>query len=212
MLLPLSQLTSILESYSSHYMGSYPQKYKCFNLSLSNNHTLFQFLEEAGYWIFAPNRSKKLVYYHQIVNFFHKGYKFPPGSGDTLECHHCDSNVNNNHPTNLVYLSPHDHSLVTKLTRRFTKLKLKHFYNLQKYTPLSDRTQLNNLGKLIRNWTKFIIHILIMTLYKSFSPLLIPKHHFPIKPLVSYISKYVGGLQWTTTYIQAMVLNQQSVV
>lgn len=79
------ELKDFLDSYSSHLLGKGVHKYWVFNLDNKNNKTLFDWLSESGYWTFAPHRSKKLVGYHQIVNFWFKGRFMPAGSGDFVE-------------------------------------------------------------------------------------------------------------------------------
>lgn len=93
----------------------------------------------------------------------------PAGSGDFLEVHHISGNTLGaaNHPNNLIYLSPQDHSLVSRFQRRIGRLKVKQFYKLEKNLPVQNRTQYNRQGKLIRNWTKFIIGVICITCAKS---------------------------------------------
>ena len=163
------ELKEFLDSFSSHLLGKFPHKYDIFSLENKNNKLLLEWLQQEGYWTFAPHRSTKLIGYHQIVNFWFRGRFMPPGSGDFLETHHISGNTlgPSNHPNNLVYLTPQDHSLVSKFQRRLSKLKVKQFYKLEKHLPLQNKTQYNRQGKLIKNWTKFIIGVICITCSKS---------------------------------------------
>lgn len=196
------QLKELLDSYHSFVVGKYPQRYLCFDMTHRNNKSLFSFLVENGFFNFCPNRSAKYVYYHQIVNFFDKGRFLPPGLGDNLETHHIDGNPMNNHPSNLVYMSPHDHHICTKFQRRLSKLNVRSFYKLQRSSSIHERTSFNRRGKLIRNWAKWLISIICLTCSKSYQWINYyqsPNHKLPNLPLssiISWIESFLSKLHW----------------
>jgi hypothetical protein len=205
------ELKSMLDSYSSFLSGAYPHRYICFDMANKNNKTLFEFLEKSGYWVFAPNRSKKYVYYHMIVNFFHKGRLLPAGSGDSLENNHLDGNTMNNNPSNLIYMSSADHSLCTKFQRKLSKIKLKHFYKLEKNMSTTERTQYNQRGKLIRNWTKWIIGVICVSCSLSHQWVSYAMENLkklpPIIDIVKYIEKYLKKINWKGSQEEAFLAN-----
>ena len=198
------ELKSMLDSYSSFLSGKYPHRYICFDMANKNNITLLELLEESGYWVFAPNRSKKYVYYHMIVNFFAKGHLLPAGSGDSLENNHLDGNTINNNPSNLIYMSSADHLLCTKFQRRLSRIKLKQFYKLEKNMSLSDRTQFNRRGKIIRNWTKWIIGVICISCSLSWQWVSYTieslKKLPPIIDIVKYIERYLKKISWLQSF------------
>ena len=194
------ELKSMLDSYSSFLLGKYPHKYQVFDMENKNNITLFEFIQQEGYWKFAPHRSKKLVYYHQIVNFFNKGKFMPAGSGDLLQVNHLDGNTMNNQPSNLVYMSAADHALCTKFQRKLSRIKLKMFYKLEKNISLSERTQYNQRGKLIRNWAKWIIGVICVSCSLSHQWVSHTIENLtklpPIIDIVKYIERYLKKIRW----------------
>lgn len=195
-----NELKSMLDSYSSFLSGSYPHRYICYDMENKNNKTLVDFLYQAGYWKFAPNRSKKLVYFHQIINFFNRGQFMPAGSGDLLECQHLDGNTMNNKPSNLIYMSKADHALCTKFQRKLSRIKLKQFYKLEKNIRLDERTKFNQRGKLIRNWTKWIIGVICVSCSLSHQWVSYTVQNLkklpPIIDIVKYIERYLKKINW----------------
>jgi hypothetical protein len=157
-----SELQPILNSYTSVLLGKYPHRYLNFDLTAKYNATLRLMLLNDGYWDWAPGRSNQLVSYHQIVAFYCT--KHPKTGGDSVQVHHIDGNTINNHPTNLMYLSPGDHALVTKYQRKLSKLNLKTFYRLHSSMA---HTTFNRRGKTIHNWGRFILSVIALTVSKT---------------------------------------------
>ena len=120
------EIKDLLDACSSFVSGSFPHSYKCFDLARVCNVVIKELLEEAGYWYFAPYRSKKLVYYHQIIAFLFVSKKKKKVIQE-LQIHHLDGNTFNNHPSNLIYLTSDDHVLVTKFQRKACSFKIKQF-------------------------------------------------------------------------------------
>jgi hypothetical protein len=194
------ELKEILDSYSCKWLGKANHKYKVFNLDLPNNKSLFDLLYEEGYWKFAPHRSKKLVYYHQICNYFARGKSLPAGEGDILVCHHISGNTADNSWNNLIYLTPYEHELVSKYQRRLGRLKVKKFYKLENNVSLAERSRFNRQGKLIRNWTKFILGVICLTVARSHQWVSYTIENLkklpPIIDIVKYIERYLKKINW----------------
>lgn len=157
-----SEIKDLLDASSSFIAGSFPHSYVCFDVTRVCNIAIKELLEESGYWLFAPYRSKKLVYYHQIMAFLFvsKKKKF---DGQKLVCHHINGNTRNNHPSNLVYLTEDDHVLVTKFQRRMSTVKFKIF---GKYK--GEMTSINLRGTKVVNWIKFIMGVIAKTIKATF--------------------------------------------
>ena len=199
------ELKELLDSYSSFLSGSYPHKYICYQLNNKNNYTLKTFLEEEGYWKFAPNRSKQLIYEHQIVCFFFNRKGIPNGEGDLLTVHHLSGNTLENNPSNLIYLTSQDHQgIVTKFQRKLTKIKVKQFYKINNQLKESEKTKFNRRGERIRNWVKFIIGVICLTISKSNQWL--KNISQPIIKIINFINRWLKRINtiddnWIENYI-----------
>lgn len=156
------ELQHILDSYSSRLLGKYPHRYIAFDLTSKNNAALADMLLTDGYWTWAPNRSSRLVSYHQIVAYYCT--RHPATGGDLVEVHHIDGCTTNNHPSNLMYLTPGDHALVTKYQRRLGKLSLKTFAKVEKDMV---HTTFNRRGRAIKNWARFMLTAIALTVSKT---------------------------------------------
>lgn len=155
-------IKELLDNSSYFVVGRFPHSYKCFDVTRPCNSAIKSLLEETGYWHFS-NRSRKLVYYHQIIAFLFVGKNKMRFSGADVEVHHVDGNTHNNTPSNLVYLSPDDHVLVTKFQRRACTFNIKVF---KKYK--GARTVFNTKGNKIANWLKFILNIIARSIVATF--------------------------------------------
>jgi hypothetical protein len=205
------KLTELLDSYSWYWLGKSNHKYKVFNLENKNNSTLVEILEEEGYWVFAPNRSRKLVSWHQIANFFKVGKHLPAGEGDRLITHHLSGNIGDNSWKNLVYLTELEHELVSKYQRKLSKLKVKKFYKLEKNVSLTERSRYNSQGKPIRNWTKFILGVICVTVARSLTWVNYTQRTNkilqPIKTIVNFVERYLKKINWLPTLEEAYLAN-----
>jgi hypothetical protein len=142
-------------------------KYKYFDITRPVNQPIKDLLIEFGYYKFAPTRSMKLVSYHQIIAFFFVSPKKQlDGNLGLLHIHHLSGNTLENHPSNLVYLTPEDHSLVTKFQRKASTFKISSFYKL---TGTGLRTWFNSKGERIKNWAKFILGVIALTVAKTYN-------------------------------------------
>ena len=190
-----SELTAILDSYTQVLLGKYPHRYACFDLTAPYNQALALMLLEDGYWDFAPNRSSRLVGVHQIVAFYCTQH--PTTGGDVHEVHHVDGNTTNNHPSNLAYLSPGDHALVTRYQRRMGCLSLKVFTKVAKDMV---HTQFNRRGRPIKNWVRFIMTMIALTVsstqrwVQTFVDAATTALMTPIKGVVANIQRLLRGL------------------
>jgi hypothetical protein len=202
-----SQLKEYLNSFSSYYLGKYPHRYLVFDLNNKNNLGLKDFLSNEGYWLFNPNKSKHLVYFHQIAAFFSKGKYLPHEYGDFVEVHHINGNTHDNSWNNLIYLTPSEHHIVTKFQRKLSKIKLKFFFKLNHSNIL--KSIYNKQNKLIKNWSKFIISIICSSVVKSnqwFNNLREHQNKLkPIKYIVSQINHFIK--KFNPTLINPIVFN-----
>ncbi|WOL31385.1 hypothetical protein [Microcoleus phage My-WqHQDG] len=156
------ELQHILDSYNSTLLGKYPHRYITFDLTSKHNAPLAEMLLTDGYWNWAPNRSSRLVSYHQIVAYYCT--RHPATGGDLVEVHHINGKTTDNRPENLMYLTPADHALVTKYQRRLAKLSLKTFAKVEKGMA---RTAFNRRGKAIQNWARFMLTAIALTVSKT---------------------------------------------
>ena len=142
-------------------------KYKAFDLTRPVNQPILELLLDFGYYKFAPNRSVKIVYFHQVIAFFFVSPKKElNGKGDLLHVQHKSSNTLDNSPNNLIYLTPEDHALVTKFQRKASTFKISSFFKL---TGTGIRTWFNSKGERIKNWAKFIIGVIALTVAKTYN-------------------------------------------
>lgn len=158
-----SEIKDLLDACASFVVGSFPHSYICFDVTRYCNAVIKELLEECDYWKFAPYRSKKLVYYHQIIAFLFVSKK-KKYTEQELIVHHLDGNTRNNHPSNLVYLTKDDHVLVTGFQRKACTFKIKQF---NKYT--GDKTSINSKGNKVVNWLKFILGVIARTVVATFN-------------------------------------------
>lgn len=190
-----SELTAILNSYTQVLLGKYPHRYACFDLTAPYNHALADMLLGDGYWDFAPHRSTRLVGVHQIVAFYCTHHH--QQGGDLHEVHHINGNTCNNHPSNLMYLSPGDHALVTRYQRRMGRLSLKTFAKVAKDMV---HTQFNRRGRPIKNWVRFIMTVIALTVsntqrwVQTFVDAATTALMTPIKGVVANIQRILRGL------------------
>jgi hypothetical protein len=157
-----SELQSILDSFTSTSLGKYPHRYIFFDLNAKYNASLRELLHTDGYWDWAPARSKVLVSAHQLVAFYCTPH--PATGGDFVEVHHINGNSTDNRPSNLIYLTPADHALVTKHQRHYSKLSLKLFSKIQDGLP---RYSFNRRGARVRSWAHFILMVIALTVSKT---------------------------------------------
>jgi hypothetical protein len=195
-----TELSAILDSYTSVLLGKYPHRYSCFDLTAPYNAALALMLLEDGYWDFAPNRSSRLVGAHQIIAFYCTQH--PTTGGDAVEVHHINGNTTDNTPSNLMYLSPGDHALVTKYQRRMGRLSLKTFAKVGKGM---IHTAFNRRGRPIKNWARFIMTVIAMTVSRTqrwvqtFCDMATQTLMTPIKGAVAAIQRLLDGLAPQTT-------------
>jgi hypothetical protein len=190
-----TQLTAILDSYTSVLLGKYPHRYLCYDLTAPYNAALALMLLEDGYWDYAPHRSSRLVGAHQIIAFYCTAH--PAHGGDAVEVHHINGNTTDNRPSNLMYLSPGDHALVTKYQRHMGRLSLKVFSKVGKGML---HTAFNRRGRPIKNWVRFIMTVIALTVsntqrwVQSFCDMATQIAMIPIKGVVANIQRILRGL------------------
>lgn len=186
------KIKEILDSYSSFETGKYPHIYKIFSFENKNNLSLKTWLNEIGFFDF--NGLTSIVSYHQIVAFC--CLKHPATLPKDIEIHHINGITKDNHPSNLMYISKADHSIVTKYQRNLTYLKVKSFYKLNKSSS-HIKTSFNRQGKKIVNWVKFIITVLARTVLLTgrwYTSILNPSKYKEVKLFISrWVRKHINS-------------------
>ena len=124
-----------------------------------NKEELFKVLEDNGFFEFHTTNNGFVVSVQQIIAFFNYGYKalangFTANYGE-VEVHHLDSNCFNNEPHNLVYLSCHDHYIVSQASKT-------PFFD----KPAKERitTPFNKQGRKIVGHNRFLASIIDITI------------------------------------------------
>lgn len=95
---------------------TYTDKLGYIKLYRKDNPELFTSLTKLSMFQFHSTNSGQSCYMHQIVKYFHKGWKmFKSGKfceSGKLEVHHLDSNPSNNDKHNLEYVTPLENKLL----------------------------------------------------------------------------------------------------
>lgn len=208
------EVKDLLDSCPSYYTNANKKshhKYKMFDLTRPVNSCIKELLEDFGYWLFAPNRSKNLVSEHQIMAFFFVGKNKPMnGSAGHHTVHHLNSNTMDNRPSNLIYLSEEDHALVTKYQRKVCTFNIKSFFKVGGVL-LDARTSINKQGNKIVNWAKFIMGVIALTVamtfdysgYKYCKSNTINK----VKNVVAFAGRFVRRVLDKTKYLYELLNN-----
>lgn len=95
--------------------------YQC--LTRSQNRQLFKYLDRYGFFKFhRSNKTKQLVGVHQVVLYLHRGWKLFYYSErycvqGQLEVHHLDHCKQNNHYSNLWYVTPTENKTLADITQ-----------------------------------------------------------------------------------------------
>lgn len=192
-----NDVIEMVEGFKSFLSGHAPHRYVFFDVQCKANAILLQHLSNDGYWEWAPTRSRKFVSLHQIVAFYCLPH--PEVGGSLVEVHHINGNTLDNRPSNLMYVSPDDHTIITKYQRRASGLRLKCFTKLCKgnhlYTPF------NRQGRAIKNWAQFMLATIARTIMAT------TRHcgkwfhvPYPIASIVKSIQHTLKGFQPPTTY------------
>lgn len=163
-----------LRNFKSHYVGKFPQKYRCYNLNLKQNQELKTQLQQAGFFDFHSSNNGQLVGEHQIVAFFHAGGLHALRRG--LKCiqgehevHHLDGNGLNNNPGNLQYLPVCIHQEITISQRRACRyLKVWGVQSIKRFSlKLKGVFIWNRQGRLVMGLKDFIASVLERTLIRT---------------------------------------------
>jgi HNH endonuclease len=127
-----------------------------------SNALLFLILEECGFFQFhATNTRRLIVGLHQVVAFAHFGWKayrngFIARRGE-VEVHHLDDDPTNNHPSNLVYVSPQENLLVAQAVRRFNSSRI-----------ITGQTiAFNRQGRLVKDPVAYFIRIVRLSIQRT---------------------------------------------
>lgn len=90
-------------------------------LSKGNNKELFKLLNKIGFFDFHSTNNGFICYMHQITLYLHKGWKmYRKGlmcNKGVLEIHHKDHNPSNCNPQNLVYVTPYENKLLSRIVQ-----------------------------------------------------------------------------------------------
>lgn len=159
------QLKEFLDSCTPFFVGSYPHRYKAFNLL--KNTQLKEMLTKDGFFDFHVSNKGLTVYLHQIIAFYHCGgiqallRSFVCVKG-IHEIHHLNNNTNDNSPSNLVYITQEGHNLVTKHQRAFNK----YIRRIKKTALINywSGAVWNKQGREVKNFVDWLFNILITTL------------------------------------------------
>lgn len=155
-----------LDACEIKYVGKYPHRYKI--LYRESNEELFDWLEGEDFFKFhASNKSKRIVYYHQVVAFFFCGGKEALRNGftcikDVQEIHHIDGDTMNNCISNLVYLTSEIHAVITKHQRALHK-----YLRLFKKGNLDQSIIWNRKGRRVTRVLDWLGQILIKTMVRT---------------------------------------------
>jgi len=166
-----------LHSFHSSLIGKWPQRYKAFNLNLKQNLPLKSWLLSSGFFSFNIKNNGYLVYYHQIVAFFHCGGVHALKRGfvcdsSEVEIHHLNGNTLDNSSSNLVYIPRLLHTEISTLQRRlckYIKTFRSSFKGMGVLRKLHSIPFWNKQGRSVQNIKHFVMYVLIRTLKASSS-------------------------------------------
>jgi len=186
-------------------------KYKMFDLTRPANTCIKELLEEFGYWLFAPNRSKNLVSEHQVIAFLFVSPNKPmDGSAGEHVTHHLSGNTLDNRPSNLVYLTEEDHALVTRHQRKVCTFTIKSFYKVGGVL-MGLRTSINKQGNKVKNWAKFIMGVIALTVAMTFdySGYMYSSNNTPnkIKQVIAFAGRFIRKMLDKTVYLYQLINN-----
>lgn len=168
-------MLKFLSQFKFYWSGKYPQRYKIFDLNLSQNQTLKTKLFTDGVFDFYSLNKGNLISYHQIIAFYFSGGIDALKRGlvcpsSLYEVHHIDGNTLNNTSSNLVIIPKCLHLEISKGQRRickYIKLFSKQSANSLSHN-LNQVTVFNSQGRIIYNTTLFAISLLLKSLVKTF--------------------------------------------
>lgn len=96
-------------------------KYGYQKLIKGNNKELFKLLSKIGFFDFHSTNNGFICYMHQINLYLHKGWKmYRKGlmcNKGELEVHHKDHNPSNCEVGNLVYVTPYENKLLSRIVK-----------------------------------------------------------------------------------------------
>jgi hypothetical protein len=155
-------MTQIFNSIIKHLLVNPMTTKDGYRVYSLNKHKLLKAkLEQYKFFDFHISNHGHIVSEHQIVAFFHWGYKALMNgfiaTKEDINVHHINSNPNDNRPENLIYLSTNDHLLVSMLA------------NSKILTPTITKghTPFNRQGKPIANIYTFLTNIIRDTMRQS---------------------------------------------
>lgn len=109
----------LLKIQSKTIKGFSNQSYEI--LTPGKRSTLNYLLQLAGFFNFHTSNNGLIYSVHQIICYLNRGWKLYV-RGETcvkgeLEVHHLDHDCKNNHPDNLVYVSPYENKLLSQVVQ-----------------------------------------------------------------------------------------------
>lgn len=202
------EIGGLLSTYKFYWSGTFPHRYKAFDLTLGVNKALAKWLETEGFFRFhITNVKRRVVYYHQIIAFMFCGGKEALSNGFTCsqhsqEIHHLDGNTSNNYPSNLIYLTSEVHSVITGHQRSLKKY-LKKF---KKGTLDNPPSIWNRKGNRIIRWWDWVAMILIKTISSTAKSLRIP---LLLKEFGNWIGRIIKRLKVgvDSTFVPTFIIN-----
>lgn len=158
----LKALKSILrdKAYQASKQGDY------LVLRAARNSHLYQLLHLVGFFDFhVTNTQRLIVGLHQVVAYAYWGWKayrngFLARRGE-VEVHHIDDNPLNNHPRNLIYVSPMENCLVAQAIRSECGSCVLH----------GKTIPFNRQGRLVKNPIAYFVSIVKLSIERTFAAL-----------------------------------------
>lgn len=166
----------------------------------SKNKTLFNLLDQAGFFEFHISNNKFIVGLHQIVAYIYKGYRsyingYTVEKG-YIEIHHLDSNPRNNHITNLVYVSTQEHLLISQASLNYTTTIVKS----------CEPCPFNSKGEPVSDALKRLSYLVYTTIKRTFSSIGVSTNISVFNVLCEIPQVYtLKRINWTPSFLKKII-------